>query len=92
VTLTEKLCLAVHVAFVLKTFSAATLERELEDAGHPELHDDEDFRRLLDERVFRCPECEEWHDVGYRMGDICVTCADDGLEIATAQIAALRVL
>ncbi len=80
--LTDKLAIAIRVAYALPIFSTASIASELTDAGHPELADDEDFKRFLGERVFYCVDCEEWHDIGQRFEDteLCLACAESFYE------------
>ena len=77
-TFSEKLCIAVGVAYRLAAHRGLTLPGECADAGHPDLETDEDFRRLIAERVFWCHDCEEWCDIGQRVTDteLCFSCVE----------------
>ncbi|QND53474.1 hypothetical protein HB779_17455 [Phyllobacterium sp. 628] len=81
--LTDKISLANTIKQNLSGTCMRTLEGELEDAGHAELINDEEFLRLFDDRCFLCGGCGWWHDTD-ELADadgsdlICVECAGDG--------------
>lgn len=74
----DKIAFANIIAGRLEGRADTWLERELEDSQHPELLNDEDFLRALDERVFCCESCG-WYCPPDELADdgICDECARD---------------